>query len=91
MAKSKKLDTWEEIKKKFPSQWVAIRDVKFDKNSYLSAGTVFCNEKNKSLFINKAKQLRQELGIEKELTAQRFTGEFKPLRTWEIDENEAIL
>ena len=87
--------TWEEIKNKYPNEWVALIDCEYgDEWGDLKQGIVVAHNKNKKDYIDQFKIVMEDLGNPD--CASLFTGELKPPkgRGWDSfvnDEKTAIL
>jgi hypothetical protein len=76
--------SWEEIKKKYPNQWVSLSDLEYDKQNEIVSAVVFSANPQLSEVTVRSK------GVKFNTHAFRFTGKISPnvgLMKWGINAN----
>lgn len=77
--------SWEEIKKRYPNEWVELVDFEEDEDGYLINGVVICHNANKKRFTDESIKIQENK--KHSIRAALYTGELLPLRNFEtVDE-----
>ncbi|MBI4861154.1 MAG: hypothetical protein HY815_12985 [Candidatus Riflebacteria bacterium] len=62
--------TWDEIKKRFPDEWVVLVDSSFNENEDLTEGTVFAHGSNRDTIYDQCRRAPSPFAV-------RFTGQLR--------------